>query len=58
MVNDGNGHLYGIKTSDGSYVGRHNLGAKTIVGNVIVDSDSVILIDSNGRLQSLSIVTR
>lgn len=57
-VSDGNGHLYVMKKSDGSYVGRHNLGAKSIVGDPIVDSDSIIFIDSNGRLQSLGIVTR
>lgn len=58
LVADGEGDLYVINKNDGSFAGRHKLGAKTIVGDPVVDSDSVVFIDSNGRLQSLNILTR
>jgi len=54
LVADGRGDLYVINKKDG----RHNLGARAMVGDPIVDSNSVIFIDNNGRLQSLSIKTR
>ena len=57
-VADGKGSLYVINKSDGSFAGRHNLGAKTIVGDPAVDSDAIIFIDSSGNLQSLSILAR
>ena len=58
VVADGDGQLYTINKSDGSFAGRHSLGAKTIIGDPIVDADSIIFIDSSGRLRSLSLVTR
>ena len=57
-VADGRGDLYIINKSDGSFAGRHNLGAKTIIGDSIVDSDAIIYIDSSGNLKSLGIVAR
>lgn len=54
-VADGKGSLYIMNKSDGSYAGRHRLGADTILGAPIVDADTVIFIDSDGRLQSLSL---
>ena len=57
-VGDGDGNLYTINKSDGSFAGRHSLGAKSIVGDPIVESDSVLFIDSSGSLQSLRVSAR
>ena len=58
LVADGKGLLYVMNKSDGSYAGRHKLGADTILGAPLVDSDTFIFIDSSGRLQSLSIINQ
>ncbi len=58
MVGDGDSSLYIISKRDGTLVGKHKLGAKTIVGESIVDSDTVYFIDSSGNLQSLSILNK
>lgn len=55
-ISEGDGNLYILSKSDGRILGRHKLGAKTIIGEAIVDSDSIYLLDSNGSLQSLSIL--
>ena len=56
MVTDSNGTVFVMDKNDGSYVGRHSLGARTIVGDSIVDSDTIYFIDSSGNLQSMSVV--
>jgi outer membrane protein assembly factor BamB len=56
MVGDGDAGIYVMDKRTGSYVGRHKLGANNIVGEPIVDSDTIYFIDSNGSLQSVSIV--
>jgi len=58
LVSEGDGGLYVLRKTDGKIVGRHNLGAKTIIGEPIVDSDIVYFLDSNGSLQSVSIVNK
>jgi len=58
VVGDGKGSVYVMAKRDGGYVGRHSIGAKTIVGEPIVDADTFIFIDSDGRLQSLSILSQ
>lgn len=58
LVSDGDGVLFVIEKRSGEFVGRHSLGAKTIVGEAIVDGDSVIFIDSGGKLQSLQITPK
>ena len=58
MVADGDSSLYVMDKRSGGYLGRHKLGAKSIIGEPIVDSDTVYFIDSAGRLQSLSIINR
>jgi len=57
MVTDSDGTAYVMDKNDGSYVGRHSLGARTIVGDPIVDADTIYFIDSSGSLQSVSIVS-
>lgn len=54
-VSDGDGSLYVLSKGDGSFVGKHKLGARTIVGDPIVDADTFYFIDSDGNLQSLSL---
>ena len=56
MVTDNDGGVYIMNKEDGAYVGRHSLGARTIVGDPIVDGDILYVIDSDGSLQSLSIL--
>jgi len=56
-VGDGAGNLYVMSKRDGSYVGKHSLGARTIIGDPIVDADTFYFIDSDGNLQSLSLQT-
>lgn len=57
-VADGTGSLYIMNKRDGEYVGRHKLGANTIVGTPVVDSDTFIFMDSSGKLQSLSLINK
>jgi len=56
IVSDGDGELFVISKTNGQFVGRHSLRARTIVGQPIVDSDAIYFIDSSGNLQSISIV--
>jgi outer membrane protein assembly factor BamB len=58
LASEGEGSLYVLRKSDGVIVGKHSLGAKTIIGEAIVDSDVVYFLDSDGNLQSISIVNR
>lgn len=58
VVSEGDGGLYILNKSDGQILGKHKLGAKTIIGEAIVDSDTLYLLDSNGSLQSLSIINK
>lgn len=58
VVADGTGSLYVMSKRDGQYLGRHKLGASTIVGEPIVDSDTFIFLDSSGSLQSLSLINK
>jgi outer membrane protein assembly factor BamB len=58
LVSEGDGGLYVLRKTDGTIVGKHSLGAKTIIGEPIVDSDIVYFLDSDGSLQSISIVNK
>jgi len=58
LVSEGDGGLYVLRKSDGEIVGKHSLGAKTIIGEPIVDSDVVYFLDSDGSLQSISIISK
>jgi len=58
LVADGDSALYVMDKRDGNYVGKHKLGSKTIVGEPIVDSDTIYFIDSSGKLQSLSVISK
>ncbi len=58
LVSEGEGGLYVIRKSTGEVVGKHSLGAKTIIGEPIVDSDIIYFMDSSGTLQSISIVSK
>jgi len=58
LVSEGEGGLYVMRKSDGQIVGKHSLGAKTIIGEPIVDSDIIYFMDSSGTLQSISIVNK
>jgi len=58
VVGDGDGNLYAINKEDGSFAGRHSLGAKSIVGDPLVEAESIIFVDSSGNLQSLRINAR
>jgi len=58
VVNNGKGSIYVMNKSDGRYVGKHGIGAKAIVGEPIVDADTFIFIDSDGKLQSLSLLSQ
>ena len=56
LVADGDSQLYVIEKRSGEFLGKHKLGARTIVGDSIVDSDTIYFIDSDGDLQSFSIL--
>ncbi|MBT8114941.1 MAG: PQQ-binding-like beta-propeller repeat protein, partial [Arenicella sp.] len=58
LVSDGDGTIYILNKSDGNFVGKHGLGAKTIVGESIVEGSNIYFIDSSGNLQSVSIITK
>lgn len=58
LVSEGEGGLYVMRKSTGEIVGKHSLGAKTIIGEPIVDSDIIYFMDSSGTLQSISIVSK
>lgn len=57
IVGDGDGAIYVMNKSDGSYVSRHSLGAEAIVGESIVNTDEIVFMDSDGAVQSISIVS-
>ncbi|RBP49293.1 outer membrane protein assembly factor BamB [Arenicella xantha] len=56
VVSEGDGGLYILSKQDGRLVGKHSLGAKTIIGEPAVDSDTIFILDSDGALQSLSLI--
>jgi outer membrane protein assembly factor BamB len=58
IVSDGDSSLFVMDKRSGKFLGRHKLRAKNIVGEPIVDSGTIYFIDSNGSLQSISIVIR
>ena len=58
MVADGDGSLYVLDKRSGNFIGKHKLGAKNIVGEPIVDSDTVYFIDTDGDLQSVSVLSK
>jgi len=58
LVSEGEGGLYVLRKSDGEIVGKHALGASTIIGEPIVDSGSVYFLDSSGNLQSINITEK
>ena len=58
IVADGDSSLYVMDKRSGNYLGRHKLGSKTIVGEPIVDSDTIYFIDSSGDLQSISVISK
>jgi len=55
LVGDGDGSLYAMSKTDGSYVGRFSLGANAIVGEPIVDGNVIYFMDSDGALQSITV---
>lgn len=55
LLSEGKGSLYVLDKKDGKLVGKHSLGAKTIIGEPLVDGNSVFILDSDGALQSFSI---
>lgn len=55
IVGDGDGSIYVMSKSDGSYVGSHKLGAQAILGEPIVDSNNIYFMDSDGAVQSVTI---
>ncbi|MEO0367452.1 MAG: outer membrane protein assembly factor BamB [Pseudomonadota bacterium] len=58
LISDGDGSIYTMRKRDGQLVGKHGLGAKTIVGEPIVDSDTIYFIDSDGTLRSLNVLSQ
>ena len=58
LVTDGDSQLYVMEKRSGNFIGKHKLGARTIVGDPIVDSDTIYFIDSDGDLQSLSVLNK
>ena len=55
VVGDGEDALYVIEKRSGNFVGKHRLGARSFVGEAVVDGDTIYLMDSSGALQSLRI---
>ena len=55
VLSEGDGSIYVIDKADGELIGRHSLGAKTIIGEPLIDGGTVYILDSDGSLQSLSI---
>ncbi len=58
LVGEGDGNLYVIDKKNGQFLGKHSFGARSIVGEPIVEDDKVFLLDSDGALQSISIERR
>ncbi len=55
LVSEGEGGLYVLRKSDGAIVGKHKLGASTIIGQPVVDGSRIYLLDSNGSVQAISV---
>lgn len=55
LVSDGDGSLYVLRKSNGDLIGRHKLGASTVVGQPTVEDGRIYLLDSNGTLQAISV---
>ncbi len=55
VVSEGDGGLYVLRKSDGALIGKHSLGASTIVGQPVVDEGRIYILDSSGTLQSFSV---
>ena len=55
LVSEGDGGLYVLRKDTGEIIGKHRLGGDTIVGQPIVDENTVYLLDSSGALQSISV---
>lgn len=53
VIGDGDSKLWVIDKRSGDFIGKHSLGAKTIIGEPIVDGDSIYFMDSDGDLQSI-----
>ena len=58
LVSEGEGGLYVIRKADGEIIGKHALGASTIIGEPIVDLGNVYFLDSSGNLQSINITEK
>ncbi|MEM7357844.1 MAG: outer membrane protein assembly factor BamB [Pseudomonadota bacterium] len=58
MVADGDSNLFVMEKRSGNFLGRHKLGAKNVVGEPIVDSDTIYFIDTDGTLQSVSVISK
>ena len=58
LVSEGDGKLYVLRKTDGKLVGKHGFGANTIIGEPVVDADTVYFLDNEGSLQSISIVNK
>ena len=54
-VSDSDGELYLLDKVDGSLAGRHKLGAKSIVGQPIVQGQTMFFIDTSGSLKSINV---
>ncbi len=58
VVSDGDSGVYVIEKRSGNFVGRHRLGAKSIVGEAIVEGDNIFFTDSDGDLQSIQVTPK
>ena len=54
-VSDSDGQLYLLNKADGSFAGRHKLGAKSIVGQPIVQDQTLFFMDTSGALKSINV---
>lgn len=54
-VSDSDGELYLLNKADGSFAGRHKLGAKSIVGQPIVQGQTLYFMDTSGDLKSINV---
>lgn len=58
VLADDDGDMFVLDKRDGRIVGRHNLGADSIIGSPEIESDTLYFIDSDGSLRSVSIVSK
>jgi len=58
LLADDDGDFFALDKRDGQFVGRHGLGAKSIIGNPESDTDTVYFIDSDGSLRSVSLISK